>query len=251
MKFQFPLNLALLFLASSTVAAGSHSSDDSLEASNLARARRSRPPTNSPVLAAAATATKDRDGEEANSSVEETLNGWLTEHLPEHNFQDCESYTDLAKLNDVLSLLIQTDHPGLQDIHSAKCTTSPMGCDRRKMRLTASGAGDGLEAYEEKWAKDARLIDKKILSSDTLFQTAIKDTIRNGKCYEAVMLFCHSLSASARAHLLEEQGLPIPLLPKKFVAARCKELSTDYYGPGFGKDCSRWRQIKGSRSVKI
>jgi hypothetical protein len=177
---------------------------------DLARAVRNNVPKNSPLLS----------HDDSGTSVASHLNQWLSNNVHSNNLVECEAFasrTDstgpglgLLDLNNILEALVERSSPALQAVYKSKCDTM-LGCDKRTLRYGK------VQDFLNEWQEELNDIESQ--SSDTL-RNAVFEVLRNGKCYEPVQIFYHSLSESARNQYLRVENNVIPMLPKSHDAVK-------------------------------
>ena len=154
---------------------------------DLARAQKPHPSMGSEVLASRMT-------------VSETLNKWLFNNVANAHLKPCATFQKF-ELNAMLADLIGAAHPKLNALYTGRCG-SDGGCDRRALRHKS------LAEYEDEWKSEDALLS----AHGGALRAKVYAVIRDGKCYEAVSMFYHQLTAESRAKALAA-GLMVPLLP--------------------------------------
>ena len=206
------MKLFVAFSLAMVVTAGHHPLFDDtypeISGADLARAKRNNVPHNSPLLSY----------DDSGTSVASHLNQWLVKNVPGGNLVECESFAShegttglgLWDLNHILETLVERASPALQEIYKAKCDTK-LGCDKRTLRYGQ------MQDFVDEWQRE--LQDIEMQSSETL-RNAVFDVLRNGKCYEAVQIYYHSLTESAQIQYMHTENNVIPMLPKNHDAVK-------------------------------
>ena len=183
-----------------------------LPEADVVRARTARPHDSSPVLAP------------AHASVSSTINAWLEAHLPLQNLANCQDFT-LLELDALVLDLAAASSAELDEMYLQKG-------DRRALRH------DNASGYAREWELQQHLLNRlppvrcqchlcRPMSSAAdccclprpwqVARASALHHMRDGKCFEAVNLFHHQLSAVAKEAALEAK-VRIPLLPSEAAA---------------------------------
>lgn len=166
---------------------------EQLSAADLRRAKLPVPPKGSRALASSPEA------------VPSTLNELIKKSLPAEKLKPCEDFADEAELNHVIQVVNAQSNQGLQEIYERTCS-SKKGCDNRNKRHLVA------EGFVDEWNDQASTLQ---LVADPEVRKLIKEVTRNGKCYEAQMLFFHHTSEQGRQEILKTD-MVLPLLPESW-----------------------------------
>ena len=142
-------------------------------------------------------------------SVPTILNNWLIKIHPNDKLKPCNEFEGVEELNGLLKNILERKHPKLQEIYTRNCNRdeNPKECDNRHLDW------DTVEEHEEFWKAEHE--DLATYQGDGIGEL-MYEVATHGKCFKAVMMFHHHLSADDRKSLLERDDFVLPLLPESY-----------------------------------
>ena len=146
------------------------------------------------------------------SGVTKGLNKFMRQNTRKNFLLPCEDFSS-EELDVVISMLEKYSHPKLEEIYKETCDTITTSnatrgvCDKR----VRSNRKEIPEEPQFQQQQD----DDDNDTTPPLWIEASRQVIRNGKCYDAVMLYYHHLDEASKHNIfVTEPNFKLPMLPE-------------------------------------